>query len=118
MAAGQQFGRGGRRKTRADFSGQRLEGLQPGCHETHEKARSRGVQASVAGPVLRLFHRATAAVIATLILINGRLRINRTVQEFEAGQGFQLTMRGGGQPEEGCQGKIDVPETPHAIIDA
>lgn len=39
-----------------------------------------------------------------------------TIEKFKSGNEFYLTMRRDGQPEEGCQGKHDVLESPHALL--
>ena len=67
--------------------------------------------------VLGLFQRKAAAVTAILAGVAHRLIINCTLKKLKAGNGFQMAMRGGGQPEERCQGENDVSKMPHVSID-
>lgn len=104
-----------REDAHADFSGQGGKGLQPGRSENREERRRRDSQWNVVSPVLGLLARtAIAAILGRMVRVCGG---HRTTQKFQTGHGFQLAMCRSRQPEEGCQGKNDVLETPHADID-
>lgn len=75
----------------------------------------RGIKPDGLHPILRFFH------CATLTAVFGGSRCTKhfhgTTQEFQAGEGLQLTMRGRRQPEKSCQSKKNIAKTPHVLMD-
>ncbi|MEY4387968.1 MAG: hypothetical protein RLY20_3251 [Verrucomicrobiota bacterium] len=115
MPAGRQVRRCCREDAAAYLGGQAGYRGDLGHEQNWEQLGSRDCQASVLGSILRLLQSAAgAAVVCRRVTVSG---FHGAAEEFEAGDGFKLAMRGDGQPEKGCQGKHDGSKTPHAGID-
>jgi len=87
----------------AGFSGQAGDRREGGREGKREQIGCRDRQTNVFGPILRLLNRtAVVAILGRLVRVSG---FNRATEKFQTGNGFKLTMRRDGQPEERCQGK-------------